>query len=300
MPAALIINEEEIDDMVLEEEFDAIKDHHEALGEVVCCDRDEEFRERAKSNVINRILLRQESHKQCGDIEESEVSAAIAELKEEHGGEDVFYQNIGMSPDQDDQIRGKVATTLSVDKVLREYVGDEPEPTEEVLRKFYEENLADYMTDEEVQAHHIYLEPTGAEDADEKFALLRKTRQQLLDGADFESMSNELCQEDHHMDLGFYKRGGLGIQEVEILTFSMNIGEISPVMPTHFGFHVFKLIDRKEPKPIPFEEVKQQLEERYVNERRESKINELIDRLKADAKIEELEPEPGPDYAEAS
>lgn len=292
MPTALIINGDEIDDMVVEEEFDAIKEHHERLGEVVCCDRDEEFRNRATTNVINRVLLRQESLKKFGEVETGEVDEAIAQLKEEHGGEDKFYENIGMSPKQDAEIREKVSTTLSVDKILREHVGEETEPTEEELRKFYEDHQADYMTDEEVQAHHIYLEPGSQEDAEEKYALLRETRQQLLDGADFEAKAKELCREDHHMDLGFYKRGGLGIMEVEILTFSMNIGEISPVMPTHFGYHIFKLIDRKKPEPIPFEEVKDKIAERFANERREAKINELVDRLKSAAKIEEIEPEP--------
>ena len=84
---------------------------------------------------------------------------------------------------------------------------------------------------------------------------------------------------------------------MEILTFSMNIGEISPVMPTHFGYHIFKLIDRKTPEPIPFEEVKEKIAERFLNERRESKINELVESLKAKATIEEIEPEPDPDYA---
>tara|TARA_R110002096_G_scaffold200639_1_gene384594 strand:+ start:5288 stop:6178 length:891 start_codon:yes stop_codon:yes gene_type:complete len=287
---AFIINGEEIDEMTLEEEFDAIKEHHERLGEVVCCDRDEEFRSLAVDNVVSRTLLHQESIKRFGKPSEAEIDETIEQLKEQHGGEEQFFANINMNPDQTDEIRAKVATTLSVDKILADHVGEEPEPTDANLRQFYKDHQDEFMTDEEVQSWHIYLEPHGPEEANELYAKLRQVRQELLDGADFETKAKELCREDHHMDLGFYKRGGL-MQEVEIITFSMNLGEISPVVATHFGYHIFKLIDRKEPKPIPFDDVKAELTERFATESREAKINALLDELKAKGEIKEIQPD---------
>ncbi len=295
---AFIINGEEIGEMTIEEEFDAIKEHHERLGEVVCCDRDDEFRGYAVENVINRTLLRQASVERFGKPTAEEIDKTIVQLKQQHGGEEQFYENVGISPDQTDEIHAKVAVTMSVDKILEDHLGPEPEPTDAKLRKFYKEHQADYMTEEEVQAWHIYLEPQGPEEANEFYAKLREVRQELLDGADFEQKAKEMCREDHHMDLGFFKRGGL-MQEVEIITFSMNVGEISPVVATHFGYHIFKLMDRKEPKPIPFKDVKEQVAERFLTEHRESKINELLEELKAKATIEEIEPEPEPELAEA-
>ena len=45
---SLKINQERISDEMLYEEFEAIKTHYQNLGEVVCCDRDDEFNEIAK------------------------------------------------------------------------------------------------------------------------------------------------------------------------------------------------------------------------------------------------------------
>lgn len=284
--------------MTLEEEFDALKEHHERLGEVVCCDRDEEFRSRAVENVVSRTLLHQESIKRFGKPSESDIDETIEQLKEQHGGEEQFFLNIGMSPDQTEEIRAKVATTLSVDKVLAEHVGEEPEASDANLRKFYKAHQDEYMTEEEVHSWHIYLEPHGPDEANELYAKLRQVRKELLDGADFEAKAKELCREDHHMDLGFYKRGGL-MQEVEIITFSMNIDEISPVVATHFGYHIFKLIDRKEPKPIPYKEVKDEVAERFSTDYREEKINELLDELKSKGDIKEIEPKEEPEMVDA-
>ena len=70
---AYIINGEKIEDSVIADEFESIKDHYQSMGEVVCCDRDEEFWEYARTNVINRTLLEQESNKRFGEVEDAAV-----------------------------------------------------------------------------------------------------------------------------------------------------------------------------------------------------------------------------------
>ncbi|NNE90678.1 MAG: peptidyl-prolyl cis-trans isomerase, partial [Verrucomicrobiales bacterium] len=90
------------------------------------------------------------------------------------------------------------------------------------------------------------------------------------------------------IDMGFLKQGQT-MPEVESVTFSMQVGEVSPIVATHFGFHLFRLEERKEPTPVPFDELKDQLVEQFLNHSREQKIQELIDSLKEKATIEEVE-----------
>ncbi len=287
----LVINGEEVDDRVIEEEFDAMKQHHEALGEVVCCDRDEEFRERAIEHVINRTLLRQECLRRLGEAPAEEIDAAIAELIERHGGEENLYKNTGFQSDQQDAIRQRVAETVNVTRILEEHLGPDPEPDEVELRRFLEDHKTDYLTPEEVHSWHIYLEPHGNDDAVRCYEALRSARREILSGADFETKAKEMCLPEHVMDLGFYRQGSM-VREVEIVTFSMDVGEISPVVSTHFGYHIFKVIDRKPPEPLPFEQVRDHLAERYPREWRERRIQELIDELKSSATITRVATEP--------
>lgn len=298
---ALIINGEEVNDMVLEDEFDALKEQMEARGEAVCCDRDEEIREYAHTNVLNRTLLRQEALNRFGENSDEEISSAITALKEQHGGEEAFYSNIGMSPKQDDEIRQKVSVQLSVDRMLREATGVLEDPTEDDLKKFYEDNIEEFQTEEEVHAWHLYLEHHhhGAGGPDAVYELMRKTRRELLGGADFEAKVKELCTiEDYEMDLGFFQRSGRSADQtrqippdIVTIAFSMEIDEISPVVSTHFGFHIFKLVERKEATPIPFEEITEELRDLYRTDQREAKISSLLEDLKSKATIEVIESE---------
>jgi len=287
----LIINGEVVDDLALEEEFDAIKEHHERLGEVVCCDRDDEFRELAHENVVQRTLLRQEAIKRFGECGDGDIDQAIADLKEQHGGEKEFFENVGISEDDEDQIRGKVADTLLVNRVLEDEVGPDPTPSEDDLRSFYEAHVERYLSPEEIRVWHIFVEPQGPQEAQEAYETLRKTRRELREGGDFETKTRELCKEDHEMDMGFFSRGTM-LAELETAIFSLENDEISPVIASPFGYHLFKLADRRGLEPIPFEEVREQVVEHYLTDLREKRIQTLMDRLRKDATIEETDEVP--------
>lgn len=289
----LLINGEEVEDRVVEEEFDAIKRHHEALGEVVCCDRDPEFRQRAIDHVINRTLLRQECLRVLGENPRSELDQAIADLKAQHGSEEDFYRNTGFTPEQQDQIRQRVGETLAVTRILDHLLGPDPTPSEADLQAFQKDHIEHFQTAEEIRTWHIFLEPMDAEDSHRCFDLLRKTRRELQAGADFAAKAKEICRPEHEFDLGFYRQGSM-LRELEIVTFSMDLGEISPVVASHFGFHLFKLVERKAPEPLPFADVRDDLAKRYLQTWRESRIQEILDRLKATSTIETSDLEAAP------
>jgi hypothetical protein len=281
----LVINGEEVHDRVVEEEFDAIKKHHESRGEVVCCDRDPEFRQRALDHVINRTLLRQECLRILGENPEGELDQAVADLKSQHGSEENFYRNTGYTPQQEDQIRQRVGETLAVTRILDHLLGPDPQPSDEDLRKFQLEHIENYQTPEEIRAWHLYLEPMGAEDGYHCYEVLRQARRDLLGGADFEDKAKQICRPEHQTDLGFYRQGTM-LRELEIVTFSMEPGEISPVVSSHFGLHLFKVVDRKPPVPLPFADIRDELAKQYLQDWRETKIQEIIARLKSGSTIE--------------
>lgn len=285
---AFIINGARIEDDVIEEEFEGIKQHYEDLGEVICCDRDEEFMEYARNNIINRTLLLQESLKKFGKPAGEEVEEMVALLKEEHGGEEKFYEKTGYSRDDEAEFHRSVANSISVDKILEEAIGPDPDPADEDLRAWYRENIDRYMTEEEVRVSQIFREPESHQASRECFQLLREARERLLDGEDFNQVAMEVGEkEEDEIDLGFFKQGE-ALPELEAMTFSMRDGEISPVMATHYGFHIFKVTGRRMPEPVPFETLRDEIRQQYLRERRERLMNELIDSLREKGTVEEV------------
>src|SRR6185436_5312969 len=100
----LRVNGRPIDDAILDAEFSQIKSYHERLNNVSCCERDPEFRQTARENVVGRVLLTEEAMRVVDLPSEPEIDAALERLKTEHGGESHFYAAMGIGPDQIDLV----------------------------------------------------------------------------------------------------------------------------------------------------------------------------------------------------
>jgi parvulin-like peptidyl-prolyl isomerase len=287
----LKINGQIVDDSTLYAEFSNVKSYFERMGNVSCCERDEEFRGYAKENVIARILLAQHAEQTVPEPPPGDVDHAFDQLKHDHGGEAAFYAAIGATTDQTDLVRRDLGLNLRIDRLIQQLDGD-AEPTDDELRRFYEDNIGTFMNPEEVRASHISKAPPRNEEREATYELFRDIRRQLLAGAaDFDELARQHSDRGSDLiDLGFFKKGDLP-QEFELVAFSMNVGEISPVFGSAVGYHLIKLTGHKPATPRPFEQVRDEVTQLFLTHRRQQKVRELVERLKAQATIEEL-PQP--------
>jgi parvulin-like peptidyl-prolyl isomerase len=288
-----MINGQRVDDAVLNGEFANIKSYFESLGNVSCCERDPEFRGYARQNVVARVLLAQEAQRALPPMPPEEVEAALDKLKEENGGEQRFLAALGATPDQLDLVRRDLEADLRTRRLVEGLSDGDADPTDDELRRFYDEHLDFFKTAEEVRASHI-LKGARGEKRHEAYEELRQLRKRLQSGENFEEIARKHSDKaDEHIDLGFFKRGELA-EEFEVVAFSLDVGEISPVFATPFGYHLITLTDRKPATPKPFDEVREQVRELVLAERRQEKTRKLVEELQARATIEEVEEEPVP------
>ena len=288
---SLIINGQRVNDDLLGAEFAGIKSYHERQGNVYCCERDEEFRGYARQNIIARVLLTQEALGTTVAPDADEIERAFDKIKEEHGGEKRFYVNIGATPDQADQIRNDIAINLRVEKMIDRLCADDPQPTEDELRDFYLLHISNFMSPEEIRASHISKSPPRIEQRDELYKQFRDIRRQLLEGADFDELAKVHSDRGQELiDLGFFSRGQLP-EEFELVAFSMNVGEISPVFASGVGYHIVKVTGHKPSTAKPFDEVRDEVQKLLLQQRRHERTRELVAQLQAKAKIEEVKDE---------
>lgn len=288
---AIHVNDERIDPELVEQEFRAIKAHFESLGRTSCCERDPEFREMARQNLIARVLLNQEAARRDLQVTEEEVESALGRLEGEHGGREKFLENLGLNPCQIDLVREDIRNGLRVEKTLRACLGPMAAPEDDEVRVYYEAHLADYMTEEEVRASHLFKQVPRAEDRQQIYDLLREVRRRARSGEDFDQLALEHTdKEDKLIDLGWFKQGDF-MDEFGVIAFSLEEGEVSPVFASYFGLHLARCTGRRAPQPRAFDEVKEEVRARMVTEDQQEKSQALVARLKETARIEEREEE---------
>ncbi len=287
---ALIINGENIDDEIIEAEFRQIKGQYERTLQVSCCERDPEFQGYAKDNIIARAILNQEAAKQYPEVDDEDVTNRLNKLIEEAGGEEQFYMKIGMPFGSGEIVRGNVANGVRLDKLLGSVYGTAPAPTDAEVEAYYAANIETFKTDEQIHVVHITKGMEGAKSRAEVYEKMRALRKELVAGADFQKMAEEQRgNEQQQIDLGWFKRGEF-MEEFEAIAFSMQKDELSPVFTTQLGFHICKVIDRRDPTPVPLADIKDLVVNRMIEEDRDKKFNAFVEELKTAADIKDTQP----------
>ena len=285
----LIVNGRPIDDAVLDAEFAQIKSYHERLHNVSCCERDPEFRQTARDNVVGRGLLADEALRTVPAPAEAEIDAALERLKTDHGGEVQFYANMGIAPEQVGLVRQDIDVSLRVNTLMDRLVADDPDPTDEQLRAFYDQNLAAYTNPEERRAAHISRGVSRMASREGLLDEFREIRRRLKAGEDFDTLAREHSDRGSDLvDLGFFRRGDLP-EEVEIVAFSMEAGEISPAFSSSVGMHIVKLTEIRPAAPRPFDDAREDVRRMFLDQRKRDRAAELVKKLQTTATIEEVD-----------
>ncbi len=237
-PMPLTINGQLIDDDLIDSEFSQIKAYYESLGNISCCERDDEFRDYAKANITARVLLTQKATELITDVPADRIDAEWQRLVEEHGSEDALLSAMNVAPDQKQLLRDHIAESLRVELLLDDRIGAAPQPDEAAVQEFYDDNVAQYMTDERIHAAHILKNPAKSEDRAEAYEELRAVRRSIVNGEDFDALAKihsdkvieqaealadgSLDEADAHdpIDLGLVSRCGL-VEELELVVFSL-------------------------------------------------------------------------------
>ncbi|MCI2425919.1 tetratricopeptide repeat protein [Candidatus Acetothermia bacterium] len=135
-----------------------------------------------------------------------------------------------------DNMRNHIQRRLQEEELRRRVVGTII-PTEAELEAFFAENIARYEQPEEVRASHILV-------ADE--ALAKEISTKLAAGAPFAELAREYStcpSAAQGGDLGRFGRGRMD-REFEVAAFGLEVGGISEITRTRFGYHIIKLTGR--------------------------------------------------------
>lgn len=139
-----------------------------------------------------------------------------------------------------------------------------------------------------INAQHILIPFTDSTGTDTVKALdkIREIEKLLKDGADFGELASKYSSDrgsaSNKGDLGFFQRGQL-VREFDEVVFKLNVGDVSPIVKTKFGFHLIRLKAIAPDKA--YEEQKPELKEMYDRVRYKTDFDNLIQKLKNEFKF---------------
>ncbi|MFP5526889.1 peptidylprolyl isomerase [Peptococcus simiae] len=230
--------------------------------------------------LVSTELIRQEADRRGIEITDKDIENLRKKSIKSYGSEDNFkaaMEKYNINDEQfDDMLREQLRYEKLTDQLKKDVKVD--------AQAYYNENQDQFNVDEQVKASHILVK-------DENKA--KDLIKQLNEGGDFAKLAKENSEDKGNAEkggeLGYFTKDKM-VAEFAEAAFAMNPGDVSaePVK-TQYGYHIIKVEDKKAPHLQSFDEVKEELTKQLEESEVKTKLQDLITKLKADAKIDYLD-----------
>lgn len=280
------VNGELINPNLIEEAFTRIKSEAERRTQTSNSERDEEFSKEAEEEVVNSFLIAQEAEKNEEELSEAEVETRLAELMELHREQGASLEVLEA---ERDHLRDEVRAHLRMERFMAESLPVVAPPSDEELACYYESRRKEYRSLPEARCWHLMKLLDGHDDQRELLEEMTALRKELLEGADFVALAQrETEKSGREVDLGWVPLDRPS-NPFESVLFSLQVGEISPVMSYEHALHLVKVTERRGGEAPALEELAEELRSRYVVEKRQEALRELAGQLRERAEIERVD-----------
>lgn len=148
--------------------------------------------------------------------------------------------------------------------------------SDEEVEQYYQEHLDKYSSEEQRRVAHILIE--GDDQARAQAVL-----DELNAGADFATLAQEKSDDfgsaDNGGDLGWIERDVMDPAFEEAAFALQNVGDVTELVKSDFGYHIIKLEELKDSVVKPFSQVAAQIKQEMIDQKAVDQFYELQSEL---------------------
>jgi len=234
-----------------------------------------------KEEVLDRLIEQKIMVQRAGllslTVGEAELASRIEEIKRDYNGGQ-FDRLFGAGGISYAGWKEALRKRMLLEKLITVEVNEKISVTDDEAERHYRANRKAYMTEKRVRVAQIVVR-----DRDRAEAILKRLKR----GEDFGKVARKVSigpEAAKGGDLDFFARGVMP-EAIDRVVFTLPVGKVSGIVQSPYGYHIFKLLGRKEAGGRIFSEVK----ERVIADLRKLKEAEAYERwiegLKAKAVI---------------
>ena len=251
------------------------------------------LKNQAMNNIIGTELLYQESLKKGIKVGAEEIEKIFEETKEEYQDKTEWDNLLKEMNISESGVRTQIERGLAVQQFInRDFVQKVSIPDEEA-KAYYDSYPERFSQQAQVRASHILISVSADDDESKKkeaWDKIQNIKERLNSGEDFEALAKEFSQcpsSENGGDLGYFSKSQM-VEPFSNAAFAMEIGEVSDVVKTQFGYHIIKLTDKMAETRYDFESVKENLKQLLMQYEVNEMLNAYISGLREKAEVEIL------------
>lgn len=248
------------------------------------------FEQQAIDQFINQTLIAQEAARRDIPVSDEEIDAVIAKLSGDLPQGTTLDQALQAQNMQESDLRDSIIANERMRKLYETETTGAAEATDKQVTVFYDENTQQFAHEEEVAASHILIGCDKDADAEAHAAARSEAedlRKQLAEGADFAELAkaHSSCpSKEQGGSLGSFSRGRMA-PEFEEAAFSQEVGTVSEVVKTPFGYHLINVTDRTAASTSALDEVSGEIRTHLNRQAKEALFGTFLEGLREKAEI---------------
>jgi len=226
--------------------------------------------------VIERKILVQEARRLGIQVSPEELNQAISEIKMDYPGEG-FGEKLDLKGITLEDWKVRLEEKLLAEKIIRRSFHSQEKIDEKEAFQYYENHRSSFQIGQKARARQIVVT-----DGEEAIQILKRLRK----GESFEKLVTEKSlgpEKAQGGDLGYFSQGEKPSEFDHV--FTMEVGGISEVIKSPYGYHIFKLEEKIESRQIPFEEAKVGILQELGQKKGEEHYQKWLKDLKGKAKV---------------
>jgi parvulin-like peptidyl-prolyl isomerase len=176
------------------------------------------------------------------------------------------------------ELKRDLRDLLAIKKYLHDHVFSRIAVTDKEISTYIDEHPEVQIQPEEVHALHIVVKTEEKAES-----VLKEIKRGLAfdEAAEKYSLSSEA---KHGGDLGFFSRGSMP-SVFDSVCFSLKPGQVSDVVTSDYGFHLFKVVERRPEAVKPVTQVRDTVEQMLRHDKERQAHRDKVAELRKSAKI---------------
>lgn len=203
---------------------------------------------------------------------EEEINAEVEKAREYFDTEEKFNEFLTSQKMTMEYLKDTIRKDILVSK-LQEKLTANAAVTDEEVAAYYTSNQDQFIS---VKASHILIE--SEEEA-------KKILERAKKGENFGELalqnSTDPSAKENKGDLGYFRKGDM-VEPFEAAAFAMQVGEISDLVKTDFGYHIIKVEDKKFDK---LEDIAGELKLQMLENNKNDVYQGLLEEMRTKANI---------------
>jgi parvulin-like peptidyl-prolyl isomerase len=247
----------------------------------------EEARRGVVEELIEDKLILSEAKRLNIEVDDKEVEGRINDVAKRFKTKNEFEKALQQQGLTSRELKARYREQIMSRRLVDQKIGSRITISPVEVGNYYASHANEYIQPEEIKLSNILIRPRKDLEPAKALELAKEISNRIQEGGSFALLAKEYSEGPNASEggsMGYVKKGDL-LPEIEAVVFTLNEGEVSSILQTGLGYHIFRVEEKKERRVKELSEVRHEVEEAIFREKIRGRLKDWIENLKKNAYI---------------